>query len=154
MKPLIIGQGPSKTTVGQPALSGQTGKRIADMLGISHADLLARVEPVNITTDWQGRAKSGKGDVANIKVLREGAQHVGIAGRHVLCLGSKVARAFGAKAQTPFFTQFTAKNDLGSTTTAWLFPHTSGISRFWNDAANREKAAAFLKEFFDTCAAS
>lgn len=146
MKPLIVGQASSQSTVGKPALAGQGGFRLARLADIPHKDFLARCDAVNLIDGWTGKAKSGKGDAVDIKALRAGSAKVPIAGRRVLCLGRAVARAFGAPARLPYFQRFSAKAG-DADADAWLFPHPSGVSRFWNDAANQARAREFLRAF-------
>jgi len=132
----IVGQAPGRR--GGPPLRGPCGARLARLAGLSGVDELARRhELANLLPRFPG--KRGKGDAFPPAEARRAAHGVRPKHRDVLLLGRHVARAFGV--DRPFFEWW----DLGRWRVA-VVPHPSGVSRWWNDSANRARAAAFLRE--------
>lgn len=139
MRPLVIGQGPSRTTVGLPALSGQSGRRLATLATIPHSTFLALAETTNIFNE---RSDQWSAALAIVEAAK-----IDVTGRRVLCLGRQVARAFGAPRSLLYYGKFMAKAGETRTESAWLFPHPSSVSRYWNDPEHRVLAGVFIRDF-------
>ena len=137
-KPLIVGQAPSKDTDGRPPFSGRSGKRLAELLGVPHECLGELFDLANLVPTFPG--KQGKGDAFPMDVARANAARLNPWGRpFVLLVGKQVAQACGFKHASYFDLLF--MNNVST----FIVPHPSGVNRWWNDPANREKAEAFMR---------
>lgn len=135
---LIVGQGPSQHGDPDRPLEG-AADRLGPLLGITPALFINRYARINLNAQWIGKA--GKGDVFDIaegytstKVLLRGSW------THYVLLGQKVAQCFGIKSDPCTAVEAINKHFL-------LLPHPSGINRWWNDAENRSRASAKMREF-------
>ena len=141
MRPLIVGQAPGRRGDGEP-LSGQAGRRLSSLCGLSYAEYLERFERVNVLREWPGKA--GKGDAFPTEEAERGAFFLrSVAfrgGREVVLLGRSVARAFGFTARAPLFRWMPEVDAVVA-----LAPHPSGVSLWWNDPANRRDAERFWR---------
>ena len=137
MKPLIIGQAPSKTGEGCEPINGRSGKKLAACMGVSVEEYLERFERVNVLDRFPG--KQGKGDKFPLPEAREAAQGIRLEGRpFVLLLGRGVASAFGL-GNLPWLEWAEVEQARVA-----VVPHPSGINRWWNEQENRERAREFL----------
>jgi uracil-DNA glycosylase len=136
-RPLIIGEAPSRTAGAARALDGRSGERLARLLGVGLDQLLERFETANLLERWPGPA-GRKGAAFPARMAREAAERVRLRGS-VLLAGRRVAAAFRLSA--PYFEWATLRGARVA-----VIPHPSGVNRWWNDPANRERAAAFLRE--------
>jgi hypothetical protein len=113
---------------------------MAKLAGLTRAEFDDRTVWKNLLNTVQ--EKQGKGDAFPMDEARKAASKIlvdGIRGDEpALLLGGNVARAFGFKHGKPF-------DSFGPII---LFPHPSGINRFWNDPRNIRKAKRFLREIF------
>lgn len=137
MKPLIIGQAPSRSSDPSEPLSGRSGCRLADLCGLDVATFLATFERANLLDHYPGAKLKGDEFVttAEARTLAAGVRPR-LRGRTVVVLGLVNAAGFGLT--QPAF-QF-APHWEG------LFafsPHPSSVSRWWNDPANEARARAF-----------
>lgn len=93
---VIIGQAPSRLSDPSEPLSGNSGRRLASLAGLSLPEFLDRFERRNLLDAWPGKA--GKGDAfvraGEARALAESLR-AGLATRRVVLLGTAVARAFG-----------------------------------------------------------
>jgi uracil-DNA glycosylase len=138
-KVMFIGQAPSRITEGSPAFTGNTGRKIAALMGISHADFLARFDGTNLLEHYPG--KSGRGDAFDVRLASVYARVIWpTLPRRVVFVGKRVATAFGFADLAPC-----SWVESGDRLVA-LLPHPSGVNHWWNDAGNREKGRAFLRE--------
>lgn len=104
MKILFVGQAPSRDTDGQPPFTGRSGRKLAKLCGISHAEFLNAFELVNLLERWPG--KSGKGDAFPMAEARLVAASLDFRNRPLVVLvGRNVARAFDA-ADVAYFKAF------------------------------------------------
>lgn len=140
MKPLIIGQAPGPKTDPAEPLSGPSGRRLAALCELSLDDFLACFQRVNLMNRFPGKA--GKGDAFRIDRARRAALRLSqsFGGRKVVLLGNHVARAFEVLPISP----------PGAFMPMWgglvtIFPHPSGISRWWNDPKNVRLASQFWR---------
>jgi len=146
-KILIVGQGPSKSGLGQEALTGlkKSGGALAKLFGLAPEQLHARADCINLLSQWHG--KSSKGDKFPLKMAQKTAQAILNSWKnydHIILLGSNVAKAFGFH-QLPLLT-WTEIEPCGCKLA--IVPHPSGINRWYNDAANKRAATSFLRELF------
>jgi uracil-DNA glycosylase len=137
-RPLIVGEAPARTTVGAPAFTGPAGRRIAALAGVD--DLRDAFDAVNLLDRWPGRQGKGAAfppaqgrDAARALLERVGRR------RPLVLAGRRVAAAFGLRA-LPYL----ERGDLAGRP-VWVLPHPSGVCRWWNDPANRDRAAALLR---------
>lgn len=137
---VLVGQAPARTS-SAIAFGGDSGARLARLLGMSLADLLRAVDTTNLLPRWPGRSASGKGDSFPLAEARRAAAELAAKedpSRAFLLAGTNVARAFGVSRLG-----FLRWGLLGGRRVA-VIPHPSGVSRWWNDARNRARARAFL----------
>lgn len=139
MKPLIIGEAPSKNEVTERPIEGRIGRRLAVCAGLSFGDFLHHFDRVNLLHERQ--EVFGKGFTFDTVAARIEADRLRSSfGREqtVLLLGGRVAEAFGVRDE--YFTRHVI-NDAN----AYLLPHPSGINRWWNDPMNMEKMNVFMR---------
>lgn len=137
MKPILVGQAPSRGADDVPPFGGRSGKRIAAMAGVDHARLLDVFDAVNLLERWPG--PRGKGDLFPLREARRRAAILTsmLTGRTVVLVGQGVARAFGQDS-TPL-------SRLSGGLCGFVVPHPSGLNRWYNDASNVSAASAMLK---------
>lgn len=146
MKPLLVGEAPSKNEVTETPLEGRVGRRLANLAGLSYAEYLAFFDRVNLLHVRQDTKEKG------FEFDRVAAAHAAhelflngkiVPGRTVLMLGWRVTRAFGVGGlmDQPYFTEHASHGGCRF----YAVPHPSGVNRWWNDAANHRKAADFLQ---------
>lgn len=143
-KTIIVGQAPSRTSAGNPAFSGKSGPRLAEMLGVEHRDLWKLFEVVNVLDFYPGPDAWG-GDVFPLEAAktRAAAMKSSFRGRRVVYVGKNVARAFGAS--VGYFEWGEEMLDQDSFRFC-VIPHPSGVSRFWNAEENVVRARTFGRE--------
>lgn len=122
---------------------------LVELADVPEHVLRSRVEFRNLLSEYPGRKRDGKGDLFPIKEARAAADREMERWREadmIVFAGREVARAFGLAAAAPWFEWEILGLEDGYVVEVAVFPHPSGASRFWNDAANRDAAAAFLRE--------
>lgn len=149
-RPALIGQAPSRSTVGEPPFSGASGRRLESILGPDFRELL---DLRNLLDRWPGYT-SGNGGKKPDGRRRHGGDHFpwaeARAAAHlvwgqlssfqpVLFAGRQVAKAFGVY-------------DWPHLELRWhngrvcaIIPHPSPVSHWWNQPMNTRKAAEFLR---------
>lgn len=144
MKPLIIGQAPARGNDDKPAFHGKSGARLAQLAGVGTTgeDLLYHFDTVNLLPRWPG--KVGKGDVFDMKVAKLYAGeliHVlkQEQPRIILLMGRKVRKAMGINGHWEYLELIEAWGHK-----VYIFPHPSGVNRWWNDPLNYIRASMFL----------
>ncbi len=150
MKTLIIGQAPAKDTVGRPAFSGKSGPKFAELLGVQHSELWKKFDVVNLIDYWPGQPndKTKRGDafpLAAARLVADGMRKF-LHERTVVLVGKNVARAFEVHSVDFFdwFVDVAGEGDRGFFKYC-IIPHPSGISHFWNDPENVERARMFMR---------
>lgn len=123
---------------GGPPFRGPSGLRLARLAGLEFEDLAGRVRFRNLLPEWPGKDPRGKGDLWPVAEARERARSIRLTG-DVLFAGRRVAGAFGVSAPYLEWVPFRGKR-------AAVFPHPSGINRWWNDPARAAEAGRFLRE--------
>jgi uracil-DNA glycosylase len=141
VRPLIIGQAPSRNREAEPPLSGRSGSRLAKLAGVSLGEFLALTDRVNLV-EWFPGSAGRKGDRFPVKEAEERSHAIlpMCSGHRVILLGANVSRTFRfgtpppfkwALSKTPVYAEWT------------LCPHPSGVNLWWNDPANVESARRF-----------
>lgn len=142
MKPLIIGQAPARNGDPEKPLVGRSGKKLAELMGVSEESFYRSYDRVNVYGRYMG--KQGKGDafpkpsqgqiahlIEKLKFQRR---------PFVLFVGQKTAKAFGFDTKKTGFLWL--KDHIG--TKCAVLPHPSGVNRWWNDGHNVVEASMFL----------
>lgn len=142
MKPLIVGEAPSKNEVTERPIEGRVGRRLADCCCISLDEFLHRFDRVNLLHVRQDTKEKGFefDEAAASQEAHRMATTLDFNDRpFVLLLGKRVAAAFGAHAN-----YFEAQH-VGTRTTLYVLPHPSGVNRWWNDPENHRKICDFMQ---------
>lgn len=140
-RPLLVGQSPSVLTDAREdrrASSGNSGERLAAVLGTSLANLLTSFEAVNLIDRFRGHSEGGKGDIFPLDEARRTACLLSVSGRRVVLVGRGVAEAFDL-ADMAFLEVRQVKG-----ATFLLLPHPSGVDSWWNKGSNIEAATKAL----------
>jgi hypothetical protein len=115
-------------------LAGNSGHRLAAILGIPFPRFLLATR-LNLNCRYPG--KKGRGDGFDLLEGARRAEEISALLREddlVVLLGVQVARCFGLK-YTPL-----EVGRLPSNARYLMFPHPSGINRYWNNPLNRDVA--------------
>lgn len=145
MKPLLVGEAPSKNEPLPAPLEGRCGRRLAEFSGLSFEKYLARFERVNLLSVRQDT--TAHGFVFDLAAARRTASSLVAcieSGRLVALLGKRVASAFGLRSSS-YFAPCYLPNDA----TLYVVPHPSGINRWYNDAPNRAEMARFMRRLVE-----
>lgn len=137
MRLLIVGEAPSRL-VSEP-LTGPSGRRLSELMGIEHGEMLERFERTNLLADWPGRDGHGSAfplllAMSRALELREGPWDA------FLLLGKRVAAAFGFRADVRYLAWYEMADRRFA-----VLPHPSGVNRWFNEPANRAQARRFLR---------
>lgn len=137
LRPLIVGQSPSRHSDPSEPLSGRSGAYLAELCDLTLPQFLDRFDRINLSVGWMGKA--AKGD--RYFTVREARDRAGVIraaflGRQVVVLGAINAAAFGLHWSKLWF-----RAHWGGSF-AWC-PHPSPINLFWNDPLNVEAARLF-----------
>jgi uracil-DNA glycosylase len=146
VKPLIIGQAPARGRDEAPAFTSASGARLAKLAGVgtTGADLQEHFETINLNSRYGGKAGSGKGDKFDLAAAKQEAATIMLQlaesekSRVVLLMGRGVAKAFGAD-KHPYLEPW-----IWSHNTWVVFPHPSGVNRWWNEEWNVRAAQNML----------
>lgn len=140
MKPVLLGQGPSRTGASGEPFRGRSGQRLADLAGLTLDEFLDRVEAANLLTEFHGKQRNGKGDLFPRRRAERAAKALLplLRGRLILAAGKEVAAALGA---SPTYFE---ERIMGSCLIVTI-PHPSGVNRWWNLAENRRRAERELR---------
>lgn len=133
MRPLVVGEAPGRGG-GSPLDSAAFSAKLPALRQFSR---------VNVLDFYPGR--DGKGALFPDRDAVKGAiyleRHVSKQ-RPMIFMGTRVAWAFGLLRREYRFCEW--RQWRGRQVA--VIPHPSGIVRWWNDPANRERAAAFLDD--------
>lgn len=136
--PVIVGEMPGKRTDPDcpmfPYPHTSAGGRLMKMSGLDPATYLTSFHRVNLVPTFHGKWPYAEAQRYARVLLEE------YAGRPIVCLGSRVADAFGAVT-----TNFTWYPVTGATPMARV-PHPSGLNRTYNTPRNRERTGHVLRE--------
>lgn len=146
MKPLLIGEAPSKNESLPRPLEGRIGRRLAACAGISFDEYLERFERVNLLDVRQDTKEKGfefdrwtatKRALEIIPTLK--------GPRNVVLLGKRVADCFGV-VKDWFEPHYLVGNfDAYAYPILYVVPHPSGVNRWWNDPAHLEQMRTFMR---------
>lgn len=141
MRPLIIGEAPSKNEFPPTPIEGRIGRRLASYAGLSFEEFLTRFDRVNLLSVRQDTAEKGFtfDRVAALESWRIIARRIK-PGQTVLLLGKRVADAVGC------VNDYFEPCRLVGGITLYVVPHPSGVSRWWNDEKNKERMRGFMTE--------
>lgn len=149
-KIVLVGQAPSRETDGEVPFSGRSGRRIAELIGIRHAELGDRFALANVFDSWPGPSPHGKGDAFPMAEARLAAERMQrrLVDRRLVFFGASVAKAFGHDPRE-ILLRFSAapgyqERLAGGAAVAYV-PHPSGVNAWWNDPANEAQARRFLR---------
>jgi len=134
-KVILVGQAPGPREQGG-ILAGASGRRLAALAGMDLGDFLTKFERVNVLE--QHPVDRGDADLA---IARADTMRAGWAGRRVVLLGRSVAAAFRLN---PKAYEWFEVMELEPGIEAAVIPHPSGISNWWNDPENVERAREFM----------
>ena len=145
-----MGQAPGKNHGFGAPFEGPTGRRLARFCGLETVEQLReRAVLMNLWGRYPGRGKWVQGDAfpASDRARRAAARRrsaLAASGCEVLvCCGRLVASCFGV-GDAPFLEWREVPLARGKNARVVVVPHPSGVSRWWNDEASRERAAKFL----------
>lgn len=147
VKPLIIGQAPARGNDGKPPFAGLSGRRLARLAGVGDTgDVLPRYfELRNLISKYPGKAGTGKGDMFDVaaaklqaSLLLEELKHM--KPRQVLLMGRGVAAAFHQQRR-----EYLRPWDWVGHRFV-IFPHPSGVNRWYNDPVNEGAAGSYLRD--------
>lgn len=133
---LLIGQAPNSKDDGCSPCLGRFMHTLCEAAGIERHEYLERCERRNLLSHFPG--KDGKGDAFPLGDARIAAESMNIRGRTVVLFGRNVAKAFGSA--LPFL-GFAEHREAAM----YLFPHPSGLNRWWNDAGNVRAAGILFR---------
>lgn len=140
MKPLIIGQAPSRD--GKTHFEGRSGTRLAQLAGLTRQQFLDDFDRINVFDVFPGRREGQEGDLFPIKEAMERAHAIYLTGalefRSTVFIGHRVAQAFGMPHPAPFLW-----HPIPFSGEVAMSPHPSGTSRWWNSEANLRNARDF-----------
>lgn len=145
MRPLIVGEAPSKNEPHCPAIEGRIGARLAACCGMTLTTFLAYFARINVLevrqdTREKGFAFDAKQAKRNAELIIEREFHKG---RTILLLGLRVAIAFGA--DPAYFGSQQGWNGA----TVYVVPHPSGINRWWNKLDNELQMIKFMHQIVE-----
>lgn len=145
MKLLIIGQAPARGNDDKPPFSGRSGARIALLMGVGNTGDVLPIyfDLINLIPNYPGR-KGAKGDCFDMATARRAAEDLkkelrGQPRRRILLMGKNVRRAMGVNGNWEYLEWFPLLKHEAA-----VFPHPSGINKWWNSKANVEAARQFL----------
>lgn len=144
MKPLIVGEAPSKNEDPPTPISGRIGKRLAACAGLTLEEFLERFERVNLLQVRQDTKEKGfefdlPAAIESGRLLVERIEP----GRTVILLGKRVADAVGCAKD--YFEPHRLRNGA----TLYVVPHPSGVNRWYNEPTNALRMARFMRNVVD-----
>jgi uracil-DNA glycosylase len=134
-KVLLVGEAPSPD--GASSFEGRSGRRLADLAGLTHAEFCERFERTNLLDAFPGR--SGKGSSFPVAEARAAAARLEplLKGRRTVFVSFRLASLFDLPADP--FRWLAAFGGFAA-----VSPHPSGVNRWWNEPGNAEDARAFF----------
>ena len=137
----LVGQAPSRRGDARRPLAGPNGKKIARLAGMSYDELIA-CRRKHLNTHYSGgsapkatRFDHAKGNINAANVLMDWRVE------RIVLLGKNVARCFGFR-DLPFLAEISIYGRR-----FLIFPHPSGINRWWNERRNERRARQLLHRF-------
>jgi len=129
------------------SLTGEVGKRIANLVGISFFVYLRHTDRRNLIDRFPG--KSGKGDAFPIEEAYRNAMYMrnDLHGRSVIFIGRQVAAAFGC-ARFKILRWWDGSGTGLPCRRFAILPHPSRLNRWWSDSRHERAAEKFLRDAF------
>lgn len=143
---IVYGQAPGKNSPpgAAPFSGGRTGALLEELAGVPLDVLQREWTFVNVLPHYPGSAPSGVGDAFPMSEARAQALAISdtwVSGDRIVLCGRNVARSFGWTS-LPYLSWERGPFDIAIS----VFPHPSGLNRWWNDLDNRVEAAMFLRD--------
>jgi hypothetical protein len=143
MKPLLIGEAPSKNENIPRPLEGRIGHRLAKFAGITFEEYLELFDRVNLLTLRQDTAEKGFEFDMELATISAGLlRQTQPERRYMVLLGKRVAEAF----RLPLF-YFEEMKEPDHTFI--VMPHPSGVNRWFNDSRNLTEAQSFMRRMVE-----
>lgn len=145
---LVLGEAPGPANDGRGPLGGPGGARLRKLAGTA----AYRLDGENLLDDWPGAA--GKGSRFPVERARDRVvDPLFVEKLHeydrVVVLGRRVWRALGLPNSTPWLAwAYPVRGPLAGIDFT-LFPHPSGVNRWWNAPENVERARRTLRDVLD-----
>lgn len=138
-KLVIVGEAPSNAQARRCPLEGKSGNRLAALAGMSFQELSRLTIIINATNGYARRR--GKGRTINARAAKKffANELLDMRPSIVLVLGKRLAHAAGLRKE-----YFIEQCLVGAK--AYVFPHPSGVNRWFNDPANEFRACKFLRK--------
>ena len=136
----LVGKAPSRRGDPHKPLAGPNGQKIARLAGMSYGELIA-CRRKHLNTHYIG--KRGKRDAFDHAKGKVNAADVLLDWRveRIVLLGKNVARCFGFR-DVPFLAEIRIYGRR-----FLIFPHPSGVNRWWNERRNERRARQILQRF-------
>ena len=136
----LVGQAPSRRGDPRKPLAGPNGQKIARLAGMSHDELIACCRK-HLNTHHSGKRSKGDAfDRAN-GCVNAGDILLDWRVERIVLLGKNVAHCFGFR-DVPFLAEIHIYGRR-----FLIFPHPSGINRWWNERRNERRARQLLQRF-------
>jgi len=136
----LVGQAPSRRGDPRRPLAGPNGRKIARLGGMSYDELVA-CRRKHLNTHYDGKRDKretfdhAKGNANAADILLDWRVE------RIVLLGKNVARCFGF-GDVPFLAEVRIYGRR-----FLIFPHPSGINRWWNERGNQRRARQLLQRF-------
>jgi hypothetical protein len=136
----LVGQAPSRRGDPRKPPAGPHGQKIARLAGMSYDELIT-CRRKHLNTHYNGKRSKGdafdraKGNAKAADVLMDWRVE------RIVLLGKNVARCFGFR-DVPFLAEISIYGRR-----FLIFPHPSGINRWWNERRNERRARQLLQRF-------
>lgn len=152
VRPLVVGEAPSRTSDPEVPFSGRPMRWLSHHLKAPQEEIRSVLRFENLLSRYPGpRFPTAWGPGQARALLRRIlVDEMAEPSLLVLC-GRSVGRAFGIDESRAFFVRETYQppRGCGGTLECVVVPHPSGLSRWWNDPANKRLGLAFLGDLFD-----
>ena len=136
----LVGQAPSRRGDPRKPLAGPNGQKIARLAGMSYDELIA-CRRKHLNTHHSGKRSKGDAfDRAN-GYVNAGDILLDWRVERIVLLGKNVAHCFGFR-DVPFLAEIHIYGRR-----FLIFPHPSGINRWWNERRNERRARQLLQRF-------
>ncbi len=149
MTVFVVGEAPgdprTRAAGGRPFDSRtRSGRRLAVLLGV---DEVADAYPVlNLVDRWPGRTAHGAAFPRGLASARAAALWYDLPSGDLLLVGKRVAAAFGVSEEYLRWEDVTRIDGRRRRTRrVAVFPHPSGVNRWWNEPRNAAAAARFAR---------
>jgi uracil-DNA glycosylase len=142
LKPLLVGEAPSKNEETPKPLEGRIGRRLAKFADVPFEEYLELFDRINLLPLRQDTAE--KGFQFDIEVAKQNAKKLRAEQperRHVILLGKRVAEAFELPLR--YF------EEMRDDHIYVIIPHPSGINRWYNEPRNLTEVQMFMRSLVE-----